>query len=191
MPCSVPAYSRPRRFLSSRIDAREIVAGDAGDDLRPRLAEVRGLVDVRLAIALLVAVAGEIGDAVLVRRRFDQADARELRQIGRRHLLPVLAAVARHVHPAVIRAGPDGVAVLARRRDREDHRVGFDAGLILGDRPARGLHRLRIRARQIRADRLPALAAVGRPPQVLRRGVEDFGIGRARRRSGTSTGSVP
>ena len=164
--------------MSSRIDAREVGVGNAGDDLLPRLAEVRGLVDVRLAIAHLVAVGGEVGHAVLMRRRFDQADARELRQIGRRDALPVLAAVTRDVHPAVVRAGPDRVDVLPRRREREHHRVGFDAGLVLGDRAARRLHRLRIRARQVRADALPALAVVGGAPDVLRRGVEHLRIDR-------------
>src|SRR5688572_12057045 len=49
--------------------ARKIRVGDAADDLLPRFAEVRGFIDVRLAIALLIAVRDEIRDAVLVRRR--------------------------------------------------------------------------------------------------------------------------
>ncbi len=41
--------------------ARKVVAGNAGDDLRPALAVVGRLVDVRRAVTALVAIAGQVG----------------------------------------------------------------------------------------------------------------------------------
>ena len=117
--------------------AREVVGRNAADDLRPALAVVRRLVDVGRAVGPLIPVAGQIRGARIVRRRVDQADARERRQIRRRDVRPRLSAVTRHVHDAVIGARPDDAAVDGRRREGEDRRVGFDARLIERDRPAR------------------------------------------------------
>ena len=78
---SVPRNSRPRAFLVLANGAREVVGGQAVDDLRPCLAVVARLVDVWGAVGALIAVAGEVGRTGVVRRGFDQADARELGQV--------------------------------------------------------------------------------------------------------------
>jgi hypothetical protein len=122
-------------------DASEVVRPHAGDDLGPRCAVVGRPVHVRRAIGALVAVGGDVRRAGVVGRRLDQADAREVRQARRRDLGPVLPAVPRHVHEAVVRAGPDHLPVDGRRRQGEDHGIGFDAGLVQRDRPARVPHR--------------------------------------------------
>ena len=173
--------------------AREVVGRDAGDDLRP--ASGRSRRSCRCRARDRRADSGcrrdrpspaSCGDASIMLMRVN------VRQIRRRDLRPVLAAVARHVDHAVVRARPDHVAVVRRRREREDRRVGFDAGLIERDRAAGRPERLGIGARQVGADALPALAFVGRlPEQVLRRDVERVRIVSARTRSGTSTGSAP
>src|SRR5204862_2551132 len=134
----------------------------------PRLAEIVGAEDIRLEVVLLVAVRRDVGRAGAERRRLDQADAREVADAFWRHVLPARAAVARHLHVAVVGARPDDAAVSWRRRDREDRRVGLDAGVVLRDGPAGRPHRLRIVAREIGADLRPALALVGRLPGVLR-----------------------
>src|SRR5207237_5973373 len=69
-------------------------------------------------------------------------------------------------------AGPDQVAVLRRRRDREHGGVGLDAGLVARDRAARIAHRLRVVPREIGTDLAPAVAAVAGHPDVLRADVE-------------------
>ena len=58
------------------------------------------------------------------------------------------------------------------------HRVHFRAVHVARDRTARRSHRLRIVAREIGADAVPALAAVRRLPQVLRSGVEHLRVDR-------------
>ena len=150
---------------------------DAAGDRRPGVAVVVGAVDVRLEVVLLIPVGGDVRRAGTERRRFDQADARELAEIFRRHVLPRRAAVARHLHVPVVGAGPDEIGVFRRRRNREHGRVGLDAGVVLGDRTARRAHRLRIVARQVGADARPALAFVGGLPDVLRADVERARIG--------------
>ena len=90
-----------------------------------------------------------------------------------------LAAVARHLHVAVVGAGPDQVArpsatARARRRRRRSRRRF--RRLVIGP-PDRCIVR-RIVTRQVRADPRPALAFVRRLPDVLRRDVEHVRIGR-------------
>ena len=158
--------------------AREVGRADAVGDRRPGLAVIVGPEDVRLEVVLLIAIRGDISGAGAERRRLNQADAREVAERLRRHVLPVGAAVARHLHVAVVGAGPDDAAVLRGRRDREHRRVGFDAGVVLRDGAAGGAHRLRIVAREVRADLFPALSLVGRFPDVLRADVDDPRVGR-------------
>ena len=64
MPCSVPRYSSFARLMSSRIARAKSFGADAVDDLRPGLAEVVGLVDVRLEVVQLIAVRRDVGGAV-------------------------------------------------------------------------------------------------------------------------------
>src|ERR1700694_2119192 len=54
--------------------AREVVAGDAGGDLRPGCAVVVGLEEIGREVIPLVAIGGEIGGRGIVRRRLDDAD---------------------------------------------------------------------------------------------------------------------
>ena len=58
--------------------AREVGVGNARDDLRPALAVVGRLVDVRLRVSR--ADLDQEGGAVLMRRGLDEADAREVRR---------------------------------------------------------------------------------------------------------------
>src|SRR5205085_5389596 len=89
------------RIFANGMD--EIVAANAADDLRPRLAEVVGAIDVGRAVVVLVILGREIRRTWIVRRRVDEADAGEFRQAGRGDVRPALAAVARDVREAVDR----------------------------------------------------------------------------------------
>src|SRR5690606_15754127 len=93
-----------------------------------------------------------------------------------RDVLPVLAAVAGDVDQAIVGAGPDRALLDRRLSDGEDGRVGLGAGVVLGDRPARGNHRLRVGAGEVRADRLPAMAAVLATEDDVAAMVEHVGI---------------
>ena len=148
--------------------AREVVRRKAVGDGGPGFPEVVGPEHVRLEVVLLIAVRRDVRRAGAERRRLDEADAREVSQPLRRHVLPARSAVARHLHEAVVGTRPDHGGVLRRRCDGEDGRVGFDTGVVLRDRTARRPHGLRIVACQVGADPRPALAFVGRLPDMLR-----------------------
>ena len=78
-----------------------------------------------------------------------------------RHVRPRLSGITCHVHEPIVGAGPDDAPVDGRWREREDDRVGLDAGLIERDGTARRAERRRIVPRQVGADALPALSFVG------------------------------
>ena len=91
--------------LSSRVEqpplegiftdhARKDIICESCGDLRPGFAVIVGFVKIRLEIVKLVAVCGHVSRSRIVRRGFDNADKRPLRQFLRRHVLPTLAAVA-------------------------------------------------------------------------------------------------
>ncbi len=122
-----------------------------------------------------------------MRRRVDDADERELGQVGRRHLGPRRAVVARHLHVTVVRARPEHAGLLRRFGKREDGGVPLRAVGLTGDRSPelprrriqvrrRLLERLGIGAREIGADHFPALALVARPVDHLRGDVERLRI---------------
>ena len=75
-------------------------------DLLPGAAVVRGLVEIGRPIAHLEAMAGDVRRATVVRRHIDAADRRPLGQVLRRHVLPGLALVARHLHRSCRRCRP-------------------------------------------------------------------------------------
>ena len=74
--------------------------------------------------------------------------------------------------------------------EREHRRVDLRAVHVVRDRPARVLHRLRIVTGEVAADLVPRLAAVGRLPDVLRRGVEHVRIDRREDDRDRSTASA-
>ena len=104
------------------------IAADArrsrSDQPLPCAAVVRGPVQVRVHVAIGVAVVGDIGDRGIVAACLDPADpvARGHPQ-SRRQIGPVSAAVARQLHIAVIGADPDLPRRLGTLGNRVDRRV--------------------------------------------------------------------
>src|SRR5262245_9544500 len=139
----------------------------AGNRL-PRPAVVRRLVDERVTVVDLMQVDGHVCDAVVESRRLDIADGAPRGKAGqiRGDVCPARAGIARHLHLTVVRAGPDDALLDWRLGDRE-----HDAGILDADvvrcESARGLLARHIAGREIGADHLPALAAVGRAMHVL------------------------
>src|SRR5436305_12975072 len=105
-------------------------------------------------------VDGDVRDARIVSGWLDVADRAERREIRNvlRDVGPRLAAVARDVKQAVVRACPDESCLLRRLRDRKDDVAVLDADVV-GRESAGTLLMALVVGRQIRADFLPALAA--------------------------------
>ena len=158
----------PHRILVDHLGVAQHALRDAVDDQLPRLPVVGRPVDERIAVVHLVEVHGEVGRAGVVARRRDAAHRAPRRQAGQvlRDVGPGLAAVARELHQAVVGAGPDEPLLARRFGDAEDHARVLDADVV-GREAAGAAHLRLVVERQVRADHLPALAAVGRAVHVL------------------------
>jgi hypothetical protein len=125
-------------------------------------AEVVGHERVRLAIAEKMAVERGISRTVAQRRGSDDLEAAVGLCAGRRDVVPLRAAVARHLHESVIRADPD-LAPGERRAFDIENRIGIlGTGDVERERAARRLLMRFVVAREIGTDRLPGGAAIAR-----------------------------
>ena len=93
-----------------------------------------GAVKVRSAVVVLIVLGGEVRGARVVRRRVDEADARESWQSGWGDVRPALAAIASDVCQAVVATGPDDVHVERRSPDGEDCRIDLGPVHVVGNR---------------------------------------------------------
>src|SRR4029078_3758679 len=89
-----------------RDGAREVGRADAAGDRGPVFTVVVGAEHVRLEVVLLITVGGDVGGGGAGRRRLHHADVRQIAERLRRDVLPVGAAVAGHLHVAVVGARP-------------------------------------------------------------------------------------
>src|SRR5579875_399509 len=80
------------------------------------------------------------------------------------------------MHQAVVRAGPEDAFFVRRLAEGEDGAVDLGTAIVSGKRSAGRLDLLRIVARQIRADRRPGMALIGRLVHVVRGDIEIVGI---------------
>ena len=103
---SVPANSMPfaDRIFAHGVD--HFVIGNAVGDLLPCLAAVVGAIDVRAQIVQAEAVDGGIDRLVIEMRGVELRYFAPRRKIGRRDVVPRLAAIASDVDQAVVGAGP-------------------------------------------------------------------------------------
>src|SRR5262249_17506664 len=98
-------------------------------------------------------------------------------QPRRRHVFPGLAAVAGDVDQAVVGAGPDGAAVAVRRGYGVDDAAARLVRQLRRAETADAGGRLRLLARQVGADDLPAFAAGAGLEQHVAGQVEDVRVG--------------
>ncbi len=166
----------------------EIAAWDLRVDARPGRAVVVRAIEVRLTVPHLIALRGNKGTARRVRGGVDDADPRVDGQSRRRHELPGLSAVLRHVHETIVRSRPDRVPFQTRRGESEHRPIHLGSVFVKDDGPARIAERLLICPGQVRTDPLPRLPFVGGSPDMLRSHVE---IVRCQRRKDDRVGPVP
>ena len=162
--------------------------GNSVGDLFPGLAVVAGLVEIRFVVVPLVHRGRDVGRGRIVGRSIDRIDLNPLRHqaLWRCHVVPVLAAIARHVNQTIVGAGPNHTLLQRRFHHRKDRAVVLDAGVVFGDWAARwSLLRLVV-ARQIGTDNLPALSFIDRFEKHVASGVKRVGIVRRK-----ENGKVP
>ncbi len=149
---------------------------------RPRLAEVRRLVDIRLLVTESVPVKRHVGRGPVVAAGLDRTDPRRFRNSGeiRSHVCPRPSAVERHLDIAVIGPGPHDARVLRRLADRENCAVVLGARII-GRKTSRILllQLRRVVRGQVGTDALPRSSTVARPEQELGSDINRSGSARA------------
>ena len=131
-------------------------------DLRPALSAIVRAEDVRLHIGEPMPVHRRIRRSCVKVSRFD------LRYLAPRchrrwsHVAPRLAVIARHVDQPIIRAHPHQLRIQRRRSNRVDDAKPIRHLLIdiLRSHHIQATRHLRMKSRQIRADRRPGLAAI-------------------------------
>src|SRR5690242_18361404 len=79
-----------------------------------------GAIDVRAQVVEAQAIDGRVDGGGIETARVEDGNLAPGRYIGRRHVGPSLATIARHVNQTIIGAAPDHVRVFVGRRDRVD-----------------------------------------------------------------------
>ena len=125
----------------------------------------------RVEIVLPVVVDGGVRGAGFERGEIERGDLRPLRDVVRRDVAPVRAAVGGGLDQAVVGADPDFVVGARRWRDRVDDAVAARGG-VRDRHVAVAVLRAFLLAGEVGADRVPVLAFVGRAEQHLRARVE-------------------
>ena len=153
-------------------DAGDLVPGQVAIYRFPAASAVIAPEQIGFVVGELVAGGGDVDRIGKVGGDFDAADIGEFGHRFRRHVLPGLAAVARHMHQAVVGRGPDLVPPMGRFDDAGAGRVDLGAGAFAGDRPAgRPLPLARVQA-QVGRDALPAHALVAAAEHAVAAGID-------------------
>ena len=150
--------------------------GDSRDHVLPGLAAIVRAVDVRLVVGDAMAVHGSVGRFGIEMAGFNLRHFAPRSHRRRRHVVPGLAVVARHVDQSVVGADPDGLGVERRGSDGVHHAEAVDHYFIdvfRGERIERGRY-VGLHACQVGADFLPGAAAVARAEDELIRVIHGF-----------------
>ena len=158
-------------------------------DALPRLAVVGCLKEVRMHVVEPVRVNDHVGNRRIEWRWLNDIDGAPLGQAGhpRRDVGPRLTTISRELYQAVVAARPNQSLLHRRFSNREDGVVGLDAGVVAGDRTARPFLLRFVVARQIGANHIPAVSAVGRAEDDLRAVIDHL---RVVRRGGNRRGPL-
>ena len=147
-------------------------------DQPPGLPAVMGAVNVRTEIVDAEAADRSIGGFVIEMRSAKLRDLAPGRDLGRRDVFPVGAAVSRNPEQAIVGARPNGGHVFERRRQRINDAANLSGAGILCRFVPQARRNRAVLAREIRADGLPGLSPVACLIQEIRRGIENMRIDR-------------
>src|SRR5579872_298868 len=130
-PAAAAVERDPHAALEARIDeiridrvlahgSRGLICRKTGGDRRPRFSEVARLEDIRCVVAAVMTIDRGKSGAICDRRRGNRLNASERRHAWRRHVLPVLSAVARQLDETIVGTGPYLAALDGRAFDVEN-----------------------------------------------------------------------
>src|SRR5208283_542071 len=155
--CIIHVRIAPVAMRHMRINLRQI----AGDGL-PRRAVIAGAIDIRLEVAVEMAIYRDNRISGIVRGKIYRLDATPRWKAGnvRCYVRPACAAIARDLHLPVIGADPEHARILPRGCDADDGVENLSAGVVFHYRSARRLLLALVIHREVGADGLPGAAAV-------------------------------
>ena len=160
--CSQVKLPFAHGILANAMRVAQHAVRNAVRDLRPRFPVIRGLIGERITIVHLMEIHRDVCRSRVVARSFDIAHRSPIREI--RNVFcdvgPVLPAIARDLHVPVIGTCPNQAGFFGRFGDCKHRSRIFHANIVRSE-PARDSHAALVVARQVRADDLPTIAAVG------------------------------
>ena len=166
--CAGIEHPLPRGIFPNNVHVGKHASRDVGTNRAPAPAVVCRLVDVRIEIADLMKVDGDVSRATVVAGRFDVTHRTPRREVGKvgRDVGPCLTTVSRHMHQTVIRAGPDDTRFHGGFGDGEQH-GGVGRTDVVRREPTGFLLFRFVVGCQVRTDHRPAVPTVGGLMQVL------------------------
>ena len=159
---------------------RGVVRQAAGDE-PPGLTAVVRAVNVRTQIIDAEAANGGIGGFVVKMRSGKLRDFAPGRDLWRRDVFPIGAAIARDPKQTIVRARPDGVPVFEGRSKRIDDAANFVGVGILRRFVAEACRNRAVLACEVRTDGLPRLPPIRGLVEEIRGGIENVRVDRRKK----------
>ena len=156
-------------------DAHGLARPEAARDARPASPVIDGLERVGGVVAATIHPEGEVHGPRIMRRdghRVREADA----HLGRRHVGPARAAVARHLHEPIIGADVEHPGAVRRLGDAHDGAIDLATRALVGDRRAAEALRRLVVAGEIPGDRGEGAAAIVGAEQHVPAVIDDAGV---------------
>ena len=159
-----------RRILANGIGVAS--PGDARRDFLPAFTAVASPIVVRAVIIQPVAVHGSVNGARVVTRGHEHANFTPWGEGGRSDVVPGLAGVARELNQAVVGAHPNFARVERGGRDGVNDSAALSSGRVGSGRWVECIGNAGVLPREVGAQDLPGIAAVGSPEEHLRSKIE-------------------
>src|SRR6185369_9563034 len=132
----------------------------------PGVSVVSGFIKPGRVIVELVTRGGDVSGGLVVWRDFDRID-QALFQTFRRDVLPVCAAITRHVDESIVAAGPDHAFLVRRLHDVSERAVVLCTDGFVRVWPTALALLVLLIACEVRRDLFPSLPPVARLQHIL------------------------
>ena len=162
------------RIFANRVDG--LIVRQSASDLLPRLAAIVRAIDIRTQVVETESIHRCICSRSVEMRSVNLRELAPWSQFGRRHVLPVLSAIACHLNHAIVGSSPNQFGIFRRRSNRIDHTAMLALRRIVLNKRPKCCGNAGIFAREIGADDLPTAAAVTSREQDIRSQIKQMRI---------------